>query len=549
MLVPATGFHVAAVAITGWDSLGGAPGLADVASLLFVHVIAATAFAHLVATWIGEDSAANALPSCLLSSALPGTFFAGLTYALDALGDVAGADSVFASAQVFPGYAGTYFPLTAFRLCDCLYIPTDTFLLIVPVAQGVVEVSVRSAFGRSAGVENGYVCISQIQGHCLPEQKTKLTLLFRKEFELENDGGAFLATYEARGAGIGGLRVACFIVGLCSIFVLALVDGSSGARAMLEQCLSSEVEIRKAVEAEGDRDEDVVAEETRLRRISGNSGNGSNSNDDTHDTPDTQDVELGEQGTGNGNSQFALRLLGLRKSYLGSSKPAVRDLWLEVAPGTCFGLLGINGCGKTTTFRIAAGDLPPTAGRVEIKGESDSDSLERFEEEDTRDGKSTKDSNRTKDGKRTYSKKRPAQRQNLIGYCPQRDAIVGTSTVVEHLRLVASARGFVGGTDKEVVSVSLQNAGLASFANVRAGSLSGGNKRKLCLAMSLLGLRKNGLALLDEPTAGVDPDARDVITAQIRTAASELNCAVRIGPFPNPQHCFAEAGDCSDRLR
>ena len=61
MLVPATGFHVAAVAITGWDSLGGAPGLADVASLLFVHVIAATAFAHLVATWIGEDSAANAV--------------------------------------------------------------------------------------------------------------------------------------------------------------------------------------------------------------------------------------------------------------------------------------------------------------------------------------------------------------------------------------------------------------------------------------------------------------------------------------------------------
>jgi ABC-type multidrug transport system ATPase subunit len=186
--------------------------------------------------------------------------------------------------------------------------------------------------------------------------------------------------------------------------------------------------------------------------------------------------------------------MGLQKMYLGKTTPAVRDLWLGVAPGECFGLLGINGCGKTTTFRIAAGDLPPTRGRVSI-----------------------------------------AAGAGGVGYCPQRDALFPTLTVVEHLRLARAARdaarkrdadGDTRDASTDSVGAAILDAGLERFADVPAGHLSGGNKRKLCLAMSLLGLEKGGLALLDEPTAGVDPGARDAITRAVRAAARARRCAV-----------------------
>ena len=432
VLAPATALHIIAITAMGWRPLGGSAGIADITAILFTHVFAATTTAHTVATYIGEDSAPRALPSCLLASALPATFFTGLTYALDALGDVNGANIVFSLASIFPGYL---------------------------VSQGFVEVSVRSAFGRILTVENG------------------------KDFEL--NGSAFVAEYEARGGGVSGLLTAALIVGFVGLVLLSIVDGSSGVRAVVEQCVSSEVDVRKAIEAEGTRDADVVEEEDKLKQITGHKNT-------------ADDVETGRDSS---TSDYALRLLGLRKSYLGSTKPAVRDLWLEVAPGQCFGLLGINGCGKTTTFRMAAGDLPPTLGRVEIKGDDGS------------------------------SSKRNKKSSNAVGYCPQRDAIIGTLTVVEHLWLVAAARGIGGGGgavgDKSAqITAAIANAGLTQFTSVRAGSLSGGNKRKLCLAMALLGLENYGLALLDEPTAGVDPDARDVITEQIREAARERKCAV-----------------------
>ena len=217
------------------------------------------------------------------------------------------------------------------------------------------------------------------------------------------------------------------------------------------------------------------------------------------------------------SSSSAVRLLGLNKHYLGQSRPAVRELWLGVAPGECFGLLGINGCGKTTTFRIAAGDLPPTRGKVNI----------------------------------AVAGWARGSAGGGVGYCPQRDSLNPALTVSEHLRLVAAARrsrgGFFSVNERSVSTTKLRIetptsgtstvsaatvadavavAGLGRFADVRAGHLSGGNKRKLCLAMSLMGLREGGLALLDEPTAGVDPGARDVITETIRGAAVKRKCAV-----------------------
>ena len=245
--------------------------------------------------------------------------------------------------------------------------------------------------------------------------------------------------------------------------------------------------MRRAIEAEGERDADVVAEETRLKELSGAVGKRS-----------AADLDTGDGAPASSND--ALHVFGLRKAYLGGvpSRPAVRDLWLGVKAGECFGLLGINGSGKTTTFRMAAGDLPPTAGRVEI-------------------------------GERTWeageTKTKNAKKNAAVGYCPQKDAIVRSLTVLEHMRLVAAARGLRSAAADTSALRAARAAGLGAFAETRAGALSGGNRRKLCLAMALFGLRREGLALLDEPTAGVDPSAREIISSAIRDAAKRRQCA------------------------
>lgn len=260
--------------------------------------------------------------------------------------------------------------------------------------------------------------------------------------------------YVAVAADVDDMLTAMLVVGALAAVGVFVADASAGVRAAAEACVSSEVEIRKLREAAGEMDADVAAEERRVREAS---------SEDGESTPD------------------AVRLLGLNKVYIGKDAPAVRDLWLGVPPGECFGLLGINGCGKTTTFRMAAGDLPPTRGAVRVSGGGE-------------------------------------------GYCPQKDALWPTLTVAEHLRVVAAARG---ATDAAaLVHRAIRDVGLSSFADVRAAHLSGGNRRKLCLASALLGLPRGGLALLDEPTAGVDPRARDAITETIRAAAEERRCAV-----------------------
>jgi ABC-type multidrug transport system ATPase subunit len=449
VLVPATLAHVLAFCVAGGDALlgDGWVRLPDAFALFYAHALASLAAAHLVAVAIGEESAHKAFPSCLLLGATPATALAGVTYALDALGNVAGAETVFSVARVFPGFA---------------------------VAQGTLELALSSAlaFETASTAERG------------------------KAFEMARDetrdGKRLMASYVSRGGGVDGLVAASLVVCLVAVALVFLLDGASvTARAFLERCVSSEADIRRAVEAEGERDADVVAEETRLRDLAR-----SRSSQTGLKTADP-DVETGVAKKTLDEPTDALRVFGLRKSYLGgaSSRPAVRDLWLGVKPGECFGLLGINGCGKTTTFRMAAGDLPPTAGCVEIGNEGH-------------------ERTRRKNG-------------GAVGYCPQKDAIVRSLTVTEHLRLVAAARGTLFLAPDADVSIrrAVDAAGLGAFAQTRAGSLSGGNKRKLCLAMALFGLRRNGLALLDEPTAGVDPGAREQITEMIRDAAKSRRCA------------------------
>ncbi|XP_031329080.1 ATP-binding cassette sub-family A member 3-like isoform X1 [Photinus pyralis] len=166
----------------------------------------------------------------------------------------------------------------------------------------------------------------------------------------------------------------------------------------------------------------------------------------------------------------------LQKVYWGQK--VVKGVSFGVKPGDCFGLLGVNGAGKTTTFRMLTGDQPFLDGEARIHSIDDGDVYI------------------SKDSKRYLEK---------VGYCPQFDALNEVLTGREMLRLFAELRGIQEGVEEEI-NMWLHALGLEEFADNLCGLYSGGNKRKLSIAMALIGSPL--LVMLDEPTSGVDPIAR-----------------------------------------
>ncbi len=94
----------------------------------------------------------------------------------------------------------------------------------------------------------------------------------------------------------------------------------------------------------------------------------------------------------------------------------------------------------------------------------------------------------------------------MIGYCPQFDAIFENLTVRQHLDFYAEIKGVRPDYKAELVDKQIKEMDLNDFAHVNAGTLSGGNKRKLSCAIALIG--NPPIVLLDEPSTGVDPQAK-----------------------------------------
>uniref|UniRef100_A0A3P9CRJ2 ATP binding cassette subfamily A member 2 n=1 Tax=Maylandia zebra TaxID=106582 RepID=A0A3P9CRJ2_9CICH len=153
---------------------------------------------------------------------------------------------------------------------------------------------------------------------------------------------------------------------------------------------------------------------------------------------------------------------------------AVDRLCLGVRPGECFGLLGVNGAGKTSTFKMLTGDECTTGGEAFINRNSILKDLLRV--------------------------------QQGIGYCPQFDALFDDLTAREHLQLYTRLRGIPWKDQERVVQWALEKLELSKYADKPAGTYSGGNKRKLSTAIALIGYPS--LIFLDEPTTGMDPKAR-----------------------------------------
>ncbi|XP_036853988.2 retinal-specific phospholipid-transporting ATPase ABCA4 isoform X3 [Manis javanica] len=178
-----------------------------------------------------------------------------------------------------------------------------------------------------------------------------------------------------------------------------------------------------------------------------------------------------------GNKTDILSLNELTKIYSSTSSPAVDRLCVGVRPGECFGLLGVNGAGKTTTFRMLTGDTTVTSGDATVGGKSILTNI--------------------------------SDVHQSMGYCPQSDAVDDLLTGRENLYLYARLRGVPGEEIERVANWSIQSLGLSLYADCLAGTYSGGNKRKLSTAIALIGCPP--LVLLDEPTTGMDPQARRML--------------------------------------
>ncbi len=174
------------------------------------------------------------------------------------------------------------------------------------------------------------------------------------------------------------------------------------------------------------------------------------------------------------------RIEGLVKHYNGQR--VVDDLSLAIAPGECLGVIGPNGAGKTTTLRMCLGLVPPDAGTIDIFGLPIPACVRE-------------------------AKKR-------IGVVTQFDSLDPDFTCAENLRVFGRYFGLPRATLDARVPRLLEFAALQSKAAARPGELSGGMKRRLSLARALV--NDPDLLLLDEPTTGLDPQARHLMWERLK---------------------------------
>uniref|UniRef100_A0A7N8X229 P-type phospholipid transporter n=1 Tax=Mastacembelus armatus TaxID=205130 RepID=A0A7N8X229_9TELE len=190
--------------------------------------------------------------------------------------------------------------------------------------------------------------------------------------------------------------------------------------------------------------------------------------------------------SGGGHSDI-LELRQLTKIYKRKQKPAVDRLCVGIPPGECFGLLGVNGAGKTSTFKMLTGDSVVTSGEAYLAGKSVTTEIDEVH-------------------------------QNM-GYCPQFDAINDLLTGREHLEFYAILRGVPEKEVCEVAEWGIRKLGLVKYVDKAAGSYSGGNMRKLSTAIALIG--GPPVVFLDEPTTGMDPKARRALWNAILSIIKE----------------------------
>lgn len=187
---------------------------------------------------------------------------------------------------------------------------------------------------------------------------------------------------------------------------------------------------------------------------------------------------------------------------------AVRGVDLAIEPGECFGLLGPNGAGKTTTLRLLLGLIAPDDGSIDMMG---------------------------------FAVPRDARLARAkIGVVPQMDNLDPDFTVRENLIVYARYFGLSKHAALARVPELLQFAELEHRADARIQALSGGMKRRLTLARALI--NNPDMLFLDEPTTGLDPQARHMMWQRLRRLLAQGKTIVLT------THFMEEAERLCDRL-
>ncbi len=176
---------------------------------------------------------------------------------------------------------------------------------------------------------------------------------------------------------------------------------------------------------------------------------------------------------------------GLMKSF--GRVQALDGVSFSIEKGEIFGLLGPNGAGKTTTVRVLTGVLKPDAGRVLISG-------------------------------REVSPSAPDVRR-LIGVVPQQITVYEELTALDNLLFWGRLYGLTGETIRSRIGELLELVGLQDRAKDKVSTYSGGMKRRLNLCMGLI--HEPEVLVLDEPTLGIDPQARLLLLDRVREVASK----------------------------
>lgn len=203
---------------------------------------------------------------------------------------------------------------------------------------------------------------------------------------------------------------------------------------------------------------------------------------------------------------LAVEATGLTKIY--GDQRVVDSINFHVEPGECFGLLGPNGAGKTTTLRMLLGNVPSTEGKLNVLGFP-------------------------------IPEEALAMRQR-IGVVPQHDNLDPDFTVAENLRTYSQYFRLPRALQAQRIKVLLNFAALEHKAAAGIGTLSGGMRRRLVLARALI--NDPDLLILDEPTTGLDPQARQFIWRQLRNLLAEGKTLILT------THYMEEAERLCDRL-
>ena len=174
------------------------------------------------------------------------------------------------------------------------------------------------------------------------------------------------------------------------------------------------------------------------------------------------------------------RIASLRKAF--GDHTVVDDLSLEIQPGECLGVIGPNGAGKTTTIRMCLGLVGLDGGQIEAFG--------------------------------LPIPARVREAKKRMGVVTQFDSLDPDFTCAENLRVYGRYFGVPSAVIEERIPKLLEFAALQSRAQARPGELSGGMKRRLSLGRALI--NDPQLLLLDEPTTGLDPQARHVMWERLQ---------------------------------